>query len=50
MSSVGDSSLSWPDWLFKVQLWLDDDLISDESFEEILDYLFEKQIIFSKSF
>jgi hypothetical protein len=50
MNSVDDSSLSWPDWLFKVQLWLDDDLISDESFEEILDYLFEKQIIFSKSF
>ena len=44
-----ESSLMWPDWLFKVQSWLDSDLITDDSFEQILNYLLEKQIILSKS-
>jgi len=48
--SNNTQSPSWPDWLFKVQSWLDNDLITDESFEEILDYLFEKQLISSRSF
>jgi len=43
-----DSSLNWPDWLFTVQSWLDQNLITGESFEEILDYLLEQQIILTK--
>jgi len=49
MSTVDESPLIWPDWLLKVQSWLYEDLITDESFEEILDYLLEQKIIFSKS-
>jgi hypothetical protein len=49
MSTVDESSLIWPDWLLKVRSWLDKDLISHESFEEILDYLLERKIILSKS-
>lgn len=50
ISNTIDPTTVWPDWLFKVQSWLDFDLITIDSFEQILDYLFEKQIIFSKSF
>ena len=50
ISNTTDSSMVWPDWLSKVQSWLDSDLITIDSFEQILDYLFENQIIFSKSF
>ncbi len=42
-------SLIWPDWLFKVQSWLEMGLISDDSFTQLLDYLLEKEIIFSKT-
>jgi len=44
-----ETSMVWPDWLLKVQTWFDADLITSDSFEKILDYLLEKQIIFSKS-
>ena len=47
LSSVNEYSLIWSDWLFRVQSWLDDDLITDELFEEILDYLLDRKIILS---
>ena len=49
ISNVDEPSLMWPDWLLKVQSWFDSGLITDELFEEILDYLLEQQIILNKS-